>query len=166
VLDAQGLTKFAAGDPTVRALAAGTQRQGGIIVTAASTLAEVLRGGPKDARVHWVLRDIVVAPIDKELGRKAGELLGATGMSGHRNTVDALLAIVALRQSRPTYLLTSDPGDMARLTEEPHRKKTERIAVVAVLALGFPTDRDLGEDGRWFAKFATIPNTHDHDFRL
>jgi predicted nucleic acid-binding protein len=132
VLDAQGLTKFAAGDPTVRALAAGTQRQGGIIVTAASTLAEVLRGGPKDTRVHRVLRDIVVAPIDKELGRKAGELLGATAMSGHRHTVDALLATVALRQSRPTYLLTSDPADMARLTEEPQRNKTERIAVVAI----------------------------------
>jgi hypothetical protein len=43
-------------------------------------------------------------------------------MSGHRHTVDAPLATVALRQSRPTYLLTSDPGDMARVTEEPHRK--------------------------------------------
>jgi hypothetical protein len=53
-------------------------------------------------------------------------------MSLHRHTVDALLATVTLRQSRPTYLLTSDPGDMARLTEEPHRNKTERIAVVAI----------------------------------
>ena len=132
MLDAQGLTKLAAGDPTVRALAVRTQQQGGIIVTAASTLAEVLRGGPRDAPIHQALRHVIVALIDKELGRKAGELLGATGMSGHRNTVDALLATVALRQSRPAYLLTSDPADMARLTEEPHRSKAERIAVVSI----------------------------------
>jgi predicted nucleic acid-binding protein len=132
VLDAQGLAKLAAGDPAVRALAIKTQQHGGIIVTAASTLAEVLRGGSKDAPVHQALKQVQVAPVDKTVGRRAGELLGTTGMSGHRDTVDALLAVVALAQQRPVVLVTSDPADMARLTEEPHRKKAERIAVVPV----------------------------------
>jgi hypothetical protein len=73
-----------------------------------------------------------VANIDKEAGRKAGELLGATGLSGHRCTVDAMLAVVALAQPRPALLLTSDPDDMARLTEEPGRRKAERIAVIKI----------------------------------
>ena len=64
--------------------------------------------------------------------RQGGELLGATGKSGHRHAVDALLATVALRQSRPKYLLTSDLGDMARLSNEPRRMQTERIAMVAI----------------------------------
>jgi predicted nucleic acid-binding protein len=109
-----------------------TDQRGGEIVTAASTLAEVLRGGAKDARMHRILRRVTVTEIDREVGRKAGELLGATGMSGHRCTVDALLAAVALAQPRPVVLLTSDPDDMARLTEEPGRERTERIAVVRV----------------------------------
>lgn len=132
MLDAQGLAKFAAGDPTVRILALKTQERGGKIITAASTLTKILRGKPSDAKVHWVLRDVDVVPISKDIGRKAGELLGVTGLSGHQNTVDALLAIVALAQSRPTLLITSAPDDMAKLTEEPHCEKTDRIAIIQV----------------------------------
>ena len=132
VLDAQGLVKLATGDPAVRALVQTAHQRYDPVVTAASTLAEVLRGGSADARNHRVLQRVTVANIDKEAGRKAGELLGATGLSGHRCTVDAMLAAVALAQPRPALLLTSDPDDMARLTEEPGRRKAERIAVIKI----------------------------------
>jgi hypothetical protein len=87
------------------------------VVTAASTLAEVLRGGGPDAGIHRILQRVTVANIDKEIGRKAGELLGTTGLSGHRCTADAMLAVVAPAQPRPALLLTSDPDDM----DAPHR---------------------------------------------
>ena len=132
VLDAQGLAKLAAGDPAVRALVQTAHQRYDNVVTAASTLAEVLRGGAADARMHRVLQRVTVASIDKAVGRKAGELLGVTGLSGHRCAVDAMLAAVALAQRRPALLLTSDPDDMARLTEEPNRSKRERIAVIKV----------------------------------
>jgi predicted nucleic acid-binding protein len=132
VLDAQGLVKLAAGDPAVRALVQTAHRRYDNVVTAASTLAEVLRGGGADARIHRILQHVAVVSINKEAGRKAGELLGSTGLSGHRCTVDAMLAVVALAQPRPALLLTSDPDDMARLTEEPDRSKRERIAVIKV----------------------------------
>ena len=132
VLDAQGIVKLAAGDPAVRALVQTAHRRYDNVVTAASTLAEVLRGGGADARIHRILQRVTVASIDKEAGRKAGELLGATGLSGHRFAVDAMLAVVALAQPRPALLLTSDPDDMARLTDEPNRSKRERIAVIKV----------------------------------
>jgi predicted nucleic acid-binding protein len=132
VLDAQGLVKLAAGDPAVRALVQTAHRRYDNVVTAASTLAEVLRGGAADARIHRILQRVTVASIDKTAGRKAGELLGATGLAGHRCAVDAMLAVVALAQPRPVLLLTSDPDDMARLTEEPDRSKRERIAVIKV----------------------------------
>ena len=122
--------KLAAGDPAVRALVQTAHQRYDQVVTAASTLAEVLRGGGADARIHRVLQRVTVASIDKETGRRAGELLGATGLSGQGCTVDAMLAVVALAQPRPVLLLTSDPDDMARLTEEPGRSKTERIAVI------------------------------------
>jgi predicted nucleic acid-binding protein len=132
VLDAQGIVKLAAGDPAVRALVQTAHRRYDNVVTAASTLTEVLRGGGADARIHRILQRVTVASIDKEAGRKAGELLGTTGLSGHRFAVDAMLAVVALAQPRPALLLTSDPDDMARLTEEPNRSKRERIAVIKV----------------------------------
>ena len=130
VLDAQGIVRLAEADKSMIARVRKADGSGGEIVTAASTLAEVLRGGAMDARIHRILRRVTVVDIDKNLGRKAGELLGATGMSGHRCTVDALLAAVALTQRRPVILLTSDPDDLSRLTEEPDRRKRERIAVI------------------------------------
>ncbi len=132
ILDAQGVVKLAAGDPAVRALAQLAHQRYGNVVTAASTLAEVLRGDGADARIHRILPRVTVTSIDKEAGRRAGELLGAAGLSGHRCTVDALLAVVALAQPRPALLLTSDPDDMARLTEEPGRSRAERIAVIKI----------------------------------
>lgn len=102
------------------------------MVTAASTLTEILRGGSRDAAVHYWLKLIKVVPLDRELGRAAGELLGKTGLSGHRCALDALLAAVALAQPRPVVLLTSDPRDLEKLTFEPERPRKERVAVVAV----------------------------------
>lgn len=132
VLDAEGLTKLSRGDSAVLARARGAYKRGTAVVTAASTLTEVLRGGPKDAPLDQALRWITVAPLSKEHGRAAGELLGRTGLSGHRCALDALLAVVALGQPRPVVLLTSDPRDLQRLTEEPGRPKAERVAVVRI----------------------------------
>lgn len=132
VLDADGLTKLAARDRAAQSRfeAARAYRSG--VVTAASTLAEVLRGRPSDAAVHRLLKLVTVVPVDKELGRAAGELLGKTGLSGHRCALDALLAVVAMAQPRPVVLLTSDPRDLEKLTHEPERPKAQRVAVVAL----------------------------------
>lgn len=132
VLDAEGLSKLAARDRGAYQRFEVAQERRSKIVTAASTLPEVLRGGPKDAAIHHWLKLVTVVPIDKEHGRAAGELLGRTGLSGHRCALDALLAAVALAQPRPVVLLTSDPRDLGKLTDEPERPKAERIAVVTV----------------------------------
>jgi len=132
VLDAEGLVKSANGDTRTLERLRATWSRNADVVTAASALAEVLRGGSGDAKLHWVLNRITIVPVDRAIGRAAGELLGQTGLSGHRCTIDALLAAVALRQPRPVVLLTSDPDDMARLTDEPGRPRADRIAVVRV----------------------------------
>jgi hypothetical protein len=82
--------------------------------------------------MHRVLNRMTVIPIEKQRGRAAGELLGLTGLSGHRCALDALLAVVALSQPRPAVLLTSDTDDMRKLTEEPGRPKAERIEVIRI----------------------------------
>ena len=132
VLDCEGIVKLASGDPMTRHRFEAARRRGSLVLTAAPTLAEVLRGTPRDAGMHRVLNRITVVPIDKRLGRAAGELLGRAGLSGHQHALDALLAVVAMEQQRPIVLLTSDPDDLRRLTDEPDRPARERVAVVRV----------------------------------
>lgn len=132
VLDAEGLVELANGNPVAMSLAWDSYEADAQVVTAATTLAEVLRGGPRDTRMHRVLSRIAVVPIGPGQGRAAGELLGRTGLSGHRCALDALLAVVALSQPRPVVLLTSDADDMRQLTEEPGRPKAESIQVTRI----------------------------------
>ena len=132
VLDAEGLVKLASGHPVAVSLAQDTYQARAEIVTSAPTLTEVLRGGRRDAPVHRILSRVTIVPIGEEQGRTAGELLGRTGLSGHRCALDALLAVVALAQPRPIVMLTSDIEDMRRLTEEPGRPQTERIEVARI----------------------------------
>lgn len=132
VLDAEGLVKLSSGNPAVVARAKKAQQRNAVVVTAATTLAEVLRGGARDTPLHRVLRRVKVIPVDSQRARAAGELLGRTGLTGHSHALDALVAVVALSQPRPVVLLTSDIEDMALLTEEPGRPHRERVAVVRV----------------------------------
>lgn len=132
VLDAEGLVKLSNGHPGALSRAKEAYGRDGTVVTAATTLTEVLRGDPRDAAVHRVLRKIRVVPIDADQARAAGELLGRAGLSGHRCALDSLVAVIALNQPRPVILLTSDTEDMRKLTEEPGRPPNERVAVVRI----------------------------------
>jgi len=132
VLDAEGLVKLATGDPNATLPFEAARRLKGHVVTSATTLTEVLRGGPKDARIYRVLPNITVIPIDADRARAAGELLGRTGLDGHRCALDALVATIALAQPGRVVVLTSDVNDMARLTEDPARSREDRIRIVHV----------------------------------
>jgi predicted nucleic acid-binding protein len=132
VLDSEGLSKLAAGDARAHAYLDSVRARRARVAVSAITLTEVLRGGPRDTAVHRVLSRITIAPVTAQIARRAGELLGATGLSGHRCAIDAVVAATALGLERPVVLLTSDPDDMNRLVEEPDRPKTERIVVVHV----------------------------------
>jgi predicted nucleic acid-binding protein len=132
VLDAEGLVKLADGNVVARSYFEDARDARAAIIAAASTLTEVLRGNHRDARIHRLLNKMTIVPIDKARARSAGELLGRTGMSGHRCALDALVAAVALAQPRPVVLLTSDSKDLVRLTEEPGRSPRERVAVVRI----------------------------------
>ncbi len=132
VLDSEGLAKLASGDARARAYLETALARRARVVVSAITLTEVLRGNNRDAAVHRVLSRITVAPVTPEIARRAGELLGATGLSSHRCAIDAVVAATALGLERPAVLLTSDLDDMGRLVEEPERPKDQRIVVTHV----------------------------------
>ncbi len=132
VLDSEGLSKLAAGDARAHAYLDSARAHRARVTVSAITLTEVLRGGPRDAAVHRVLSRITIVPVTAQIARHAGELLGATGLSGHQCAIDAVVAATALGLERPILLLTSDPDDMNKLVEEPDRPKAERIVVIHV----------------------------------
>ncbi|MEV0049045.1 PIN domain-containing protein [Saccharopolyspora shandongensis] len=132
VLDSEGLSKLATGDGRARAYLETARLRRSKVVVSAIALTEVLRGCARDALVHRVLSRISVVPVTPGLARVAGELLGKTGLSGHRCSIDAVVAATALELARPVVLLTSDPDDLSKLVEESARPKAERVVVVHV----------------------------------
>jgi len=80
---------------------------------------------------QWVIRRRIgpVVPVTAAIARRAGELLGTTGLSGHRCAIDAVVAATALGLERPVVVLSSDPDDMSQLVSEPERPKPQRIIV-------------------------------------
>jgi predicted nucleic acid-binding protein len=76
-------------------------------------VAETLRGKPRDAPVHRILKTIGNVPDTRERhGRIAGRLLGTTGSS---STLDALVVAQAI-EAGGAQILTGDPGDLERLS--------------------------------------------------
>jgi hypothetical protein len=85
------------------------QMAGDLPVTHAGVLAQVWRGGPRQARLSQALAGVDVLPLDEPLGRAAGELLGATALS------DVIDAAVVLLSTDGDDIVTSDHDDFERL---------------------------------------------------
>lgn len=129
VLDAEGVSKAAAHHRSVQAWLERTRELDADVVVCAVTLAELVRGVPRDAGVDRVVKTADLWPADERLVRRAGRLLGSAESDA---TIDALVAATALaarerHDASHCVVLTSDPDDMsALLADEP------RIRVVAV----------------------------------
>ena len=85
------------------------QTRGELPSTHAGVLGQVWRGGPRQARLARALAGIDVQPLDEELGRDAGQLLAATGLS------DVIDAAVVLLSTDGDEIVTSDLDDFERL---------------------------------------------------
>jgi hypothetical protein len=90
------------------------------VVTSAAILAEAIRGERRDAAVYRVLSGIVVEPVSRALGERAGQLIGAARL-GSGQAVDAILVATALAEDGPVVIATSDPGDLKALVGDESR---------------------------------------------
>ena len=131
ILDVEGIFSWRRAMPCTRGYL-DVPVTGARVAVSAIRVDEALRGGSRDAAVHRVLATVVVISVTEAIARRAGELLGATCLSGHRCAIDAVVAATALEMERPVVLLTSDPDDLNKLVEEPERPKAQRIVVVRV----------------------------------
>lgn len=87
----------------------GVQAIGEVPVTHAGVVGQVWRGSARQTQLSRALRGIDVRPVDDGLGRAAGALLGAAGMS------DVIDAAVVLLANDGDDIITSDADDIAKL---------------------------------------------------
>lgn len=112
VLDAGGLLALERGDRAQWRRLKQSTDAGIPAVTHGGVVAQVWRGGSgRQALLAQAMASIEVTPLDADLGRRAGVLLGKAGMA---DAVDA--ALVALCQAAD-HVVTSDPADIRRLAE-------------------------------------------------
>lgn len=111
ILDAGALVAVERGDREVMALLMGEFRAGRLPVTHGGVLGQVWRGGAgRQVKLARLLPGVTVVPLDEELGRRAGALLGRARRS---DVVDAAVVLLAQDGDR---ILTSDPGDLRPLS--------------------------------------------------
>ena len=108
-LDAGGLIAIERVDPDVRALLRQAVDRGLEVHVIPEVVAQVWRGGPRQARLGAFLsaRGVETPAYDVLAAREVGRLCGATG---RHDVVDAHVAWHA--RSRGHLVVTSDPGDL------------------------------------------------------
>ena len=109
VLDAGAPIALDRGNRDMHSEIRATRLSGAPVRTSPMALAQAWRDGKRQARLASAMRDIDVRALTEEDGRKAGELLAASGTS------DAIDATVALLARSGDLLYTSDPGDLRKL---------------------------------------------------
>jgi len=110
VLDAGGLIAVERGDRDVIALIKRERLANRSPVTHGGVVGQVWRGGGgRQARLARLLPAIEIEPLDDDLGRRAGILLGAARTA---DVIDAALVLLALDDDE---VLTSDPQDLLEL---------------------------------------------------
>jgi hypothetical protein len=112
ILDSGALVAAERGDRPMWRRLKGALQAGEPPMTHGGVVAQVWRGGSgRQAPLARALAGVQVAPLDDDLGRNAGVLLGTAGL---RDAIDAALVCLA---DDDDVIVTGDVGDIARLVE-------------------------------------------------
>jgi predicted nucleic acid-binding protein len=111
-LDAGALIALERDRPTIRAILRLARIAGAEIHILPGVLAQVWRGGPRQARLAHLLvaPDVTVPDFDETTARLVGELCGLTG---HHDVVDVHVVLHARMHGH--QVVTSDPDDLRRV---------------------------------------------------
>jgi predicted nucleic acid-binding protein len=116
-LDSGAVIKLADGDEYTRAVLRKWTDQGYETIIPAPVLAEVLRGGARDAKINRILNSrayaVTIAPLTESAATDAGRRLGSAKMQPS-NVIDALIVATAI-EADADYILTCDPDDITPL---------------------------------------------------
>ena len=109
VLDAGAFLAVERGDRRVMALLKRELLEGRAPRSHGGVVGQIWRGGARQAQLARLLRATEIEPLDLELGRRAGELLGR---AKERDVIDAAVVLLGADGDQ---VLTSDPRDLTAL---------------------------------------------------
>ena len=109
VLDSGALVALERNERPMWVRLKAAQMEGDLPLTHAGVLGQVWRGGQRQARLSQALDGIDVLALDEALGRAAGRLLAATGLT---DVVDAAVVLLA---SDGDEIVTVDREDLEHL---------------------------------------------------
>jgi hypothetical protein len=111
-LDAGALIGWEKRSHPVRAVIDAARRRKWVVAVPAGVLAQVWRDGARQVLLARLVTapPVEVVPLDEHGARAAGELCGRLG---HADIVDASVVLCARRRGH--VVVTSDPGDLARI---------------------------------------------------
>ena len=112
VLDSGALVAIERGDRDMLTVVRREFYAGHSALTHGGVIGQVWRGGTgRQAQLARVLQGIDVRPIDDDLGRRAGVLLGRAGRS---DVIDAAVVLIAQDGDE---IFTADPADLRHLAD-------------------------------------------------
>lgn len=130
IFDSGALIEYQRGSQQVAAYlkVASSKTQPPLLPTA--VIAETWRGGPRSARIAMAMAGCRVVPLDEELAKRAGVLLGRHASFVQRRqkslVVDAIVVMTAVHLGGGR-ILTSDPGDIVTLADGYQQVQVEQI---------------------------------------
>lgn len=115
LLDCEGLSQTVRGSTVMKGRLKTARASGVRVMTTSMTLIEAYDVRAYIPAWHWAVSRIRVEPVTEEIAKEAIALLKDAGLHGHKYAIDAALAAVALRQSGPVTVFTSDEDDLRKL---------------------------------------------------
>lgn len=109
VLDAGALIALERNERQMWVRLKAAHQDGRLPMTHAGVLGQVWRGGPRQTRLSQALAGIDVRPLDEDMGKETGRLLGVAGTS------DVIDAAVILLSQDGDEIVTSDLDDLEQL---------------------------------------------------
>ena len=127
VLDTEAVTGLER-NGVLRTAVQALLREGWDVVIPAVVLAECIRGRARnDAQTHRTLKRIGTILTDEATARYAGVLRARVGARPLPSGIDALVAAHACLSQEPSVVFTSDPKDLAALTQGHPRVRVEKV---------------------------------------
>ncbi|MFG2870146.1 type II toxin-antitoxin system VapC family toxin [Streptomyces sp. NPDC048338] len=115
VLDCEGLSALVRRTPEITEWLAAAEAEDIRVVISSVTLVEARDPRISQARFDYAVSRVNIIPPTEAIARRAGELLAAAGLHGHKYALDAIVAATALASPAPVTVLTSDPEDLLML---------------------------------------------------
>lgn len=113
VLDTGALIAYEATDRRIRLLLTTALEAGAPVLVPAGVVAQVWRGGARQALLALLLNDerVSVVDLDRRTAQAVGELVRR---SGHPDVID--VSVVLCAKLADHTVVTSDPGDMRKVS--------------------------------------------------